>query len=109
MMSSSWSADRARWLGYSLRLGVEIAAGRANGPSRRPLMRLGASWVQGFKRGDVSRHQAGMVPASLTPLDDARALAQLDQVLWVHARGFAIRAAGNQHVDDAGENLVGAV
>jgi hypothetical protein len=69
-------------------------------------MRLGASWVQGFKRGDVSRHQAGMVPASLTPLDDARALAQLDQVLWVHARGFAIRAAGNQHVDGAGENLV---
>jgi hypothetical protein len=42
----------------------------------------------------------------LTPLDDARALAQLDQVLRVHARGFAIRAAGNQHVDGAGENLV---
>jgi hypothetical protein len=54
----------------------------------------------------VSGEKSARVVALLVALDDARALAQLDQLVRVPARGFTVGAAGDQQIDRAGTSSV---
>jgi hypothetical protein len=68
MMSSSWSCRSGAMVGVFTQARCGSRGGSRNRPVAAPIDAPGRQLVQVFKRGDVSRHQAGMVPASLTPL-----------------------------------------
>jgi hypothetical protein len=56
----------------------------------------------GVSKTQSSRHRE----LRLALLDDARALAQLDEVVGVEAGGFAISSTSDEQVDGTGEHFV---
>jgi hypothetical protein len=59
-------------------------------------------WGEGAYPGDAMGY-------SFAPFNDTRALAELDQILGIHARSSLIGTAGNQQIDGTGKHLVGAI